>query len=260
MMVQFADYAIPQSARTNCGAHPPSYSMCTECSFPWGKTAGALERSIIPSSTEARNAWNYSSRSPWRVVTRAYKNFTFTSHRFPHLVCSTHRSRQPWLILDHCRVVGWDAHSGKTRGWSCRKMLPCGSIHRPLVTLRSSMSPVEKPTSFHRPNYFTITSRTAQHYCITARRSSAFMFLGHVYANTIQHLLNLVHIQAGGSLYLPGFSFLHVLPEKRTLITTPEMYFIIWITAQKKPAYTANPNYMGAQFLNCRSSGFDKFI
>jgi len=28
----------------------------------------------------------------------------------------------------------------------------------------------------------------------------------------------------------------------------------------KGSAYTTKPNYMGAQFLNCRSSGFDKFI
>jgi hypothetical protein len=43
--------------------------------------------------------------------------------------------------------------------------------------------------------------------------------------------------------------FLHVLPEKHTLITSPEMSFIIWITAQKDQHIQQTPTTLVTNFL-----------
>ena len=43
--------------------------------------------------------------------------------------------------------------------------------------------------------------------------------------------------------------FLHVLPDKHTLITTSEMSFIIWITAQKDQHIQQNPTTWVPNFL-----------
>jgi hypothetical protein len=42
--------------------------------------------------------------------------------------------------------------------------------------------------------------------------------------------------------------FLHVLPDKHTLITISEIFYIL-NHRRNGSAYTANPNYMGAHFL-----------
>jgi hypothetical protein len=57
--------------QTGSGAHPTSYVMSTECSYPGIKHLGRKGDHLPPSSAEVKNEWSYTSpplpnTSSWR--------------------------------------------------------------------------------------------------------------------------------------------------------------------------------------------------
>jgi hypothetical protein len=74
------NFSLHHRVQSGSGAHPASYPMGTRGSFPGGKAAGCEGDHSPPSSAEVKNAWSYTSTSPYVFIAWClvkHRDFTF---------------------------------------------------------------------------------------------------------------------------------------------------------------------------------------